>query len=665
MMKEILFVQLPPPRFSFEEPPVNIPLAAGFLASALGSCGSGSWSPGILGTETADVFADEGLALQIAELRPAALGLTLYLWNVQRSLFLAANVKRLSPGTLVVIGGPEVTRDNEWVLSHPAVDGGVFGEGESRIAAILDALTGKVDPRDIPGSFFKDARGLHVNGAREAPWDPGACPYPYLDGTVGPARDGTLFLETVRGCPFRCRYCYYRKTFDGVRTHPRESVEAVLDFAYAEDSPVREIYLMDPTFNARPDYRDLLGSMSKRRSNKDVALHAELRADVLNGDAVRLMKDAGLKSAEVGLQSFNPTALRAAGRSGDPDSTARGARLLKSEGVEVTTGIILGLPEDTPEGFSRTLSRLKGSQAYSTVQPFILSVLPGTDFRARAECLGLDYDPRPPYYVRSTRTFPAEGFQTALFECERIFDMELDHIPPPSLVDRGPAVVSDPQAARRLSKWIVSPRAEAAWRRVLPSVTKKATDPFTIWFRDPGPSDAAVEIIRDFVMKNPHTVLNVVWDFGEPPPADLLERVLDAAADPYLYVNRAYAPLYSEGAVVTPDFSVILPDPGDPALREEITRRIIHLARPVWETADMIPPLDAGPPGPFLVDPSPPAEEESFFRRVEARFSEDPRAIMFRDQRVQEIWDRRSGRFGAADPYRETILVTGPVGTRP
>ncbi len=660
-MKDILFVQLPPPRFSFEEPPTNIPLAAGFLASALRASRPASWLPEVLPAEITDIFADHGLASRIVELRPAALGLTLYLWNVQRSLFLAANVKRRAPGTRIVIGGPEVTPDNEWVLSHPAVDAGIFGEGESRIGALLDALMGEQNPGDIPGSFFKDRRGLHVNRELAAPWDLGACPYPYLDRTIGPSRDGTLFLETVRGCPFRCRYCYYHKTFDRVRSHPRGSVYSVLELAYSEESAVREIYLMDPTFNARPDYRELLRLMAVRRSNRDVALHAELRAEALNKDDVNLMKEAGLKSAEVGLQTVNPAALRAAGRSGDPELTARGVHFLKAEGIEVTTGIILGLPEDTPEGFSHTLEWLKQNAAYSTVLPFVLSVLPGTDFRARAASLGLNYDPRPPYYVRSTRTFPEEEFQPALLQCERKFDIELDAIPRPSLVDRGPAVVPDPAATRYLSKWIVDPQSTDAWRQVLPAVTEKATDPFTIWFRDSYSRESVVEIIRNFSQKNPHTVLNIVWDSGGPPPADLLESILDVAADPHLFLNRTYAPLYSEGTVVTPDFTVILPDPRDPAQRKEIARHIRHLASPVWESADPLPQLDSGHSGPLLLSCSLPSDDESFFHRLEAQFAEDSREVMFRDQLLQEAWDRRTGRFASTDPYPERILVTGPV----
>ena len=232
-MKSALFLQLPPPRFSFEEPPTNIPLAAGFVLAALEASGPQSIRAEILGPEITDVFADQGLAGKVADTRPAVVALTLYVWNVERSLFLASNIKRRLPSTQILVGGPEVTPDNKWVLEHPAVDAGVFGEGESRIAPLLEALGDRRQPLGIPGIFFKDSLGLHVNEASPGTWNLESCPYPYLDARIGPSRDGTLFLETVRGCPFRCRYCYYHKSFRDVRPHPSASIEKVLDLAYA------------------------------------------------------------------------------------------------------------------------------------------------------------------------------------------------------------------------------------------------------------------------------------------------------------------------------------------------------------------------------------------------------------------------------------------------
>jgi radical SAM superfamily enzyme YgiQ (UPF0313 family) len=452
-MKRVLFAQLPPPRFSFQEPPTNIPLAAGFLMAALDLQEPEAFHSEVLPPEVTDVLADKALCLEILRREPEVLALTLYVWNVERSLFLASNVKRRSPDTIIIAGGPEVTPDNTWVLEHPAVDIAVFGEGESRIGTLLKAASTFRGIDAIPGIASKDNKGrLHFNNEAPESWDLAKCSYPYLDGKISPSRDGTLFLESVRGCPFKCRYCYYHKAFQGLRFYPDDCLAKVLDFAYGVDSPVREIYLMDPTFNARKGFRTLLRSMARRRRRSgSPRLHTELRADLLDTNDVTLLKKAGLASAEIGLQTITPEALRSAGRKGDPDKIAQGVDLLKRAGIEVTTGIILGLPKDTPQGFNRTLKWLQKKEAYSVVHPFVLSVLPGTDFRANAKPLGLEYNPRPPYFVSSTPTFPGDKLRAALLECERVFDMEMDYIVPPSLVDSEPGILNVPESAAYIS----------------------------------------------------------------------------------------------------------------------------------------------------------------------------------------------------------------------
>lgn len=658
-MKQVLFVQLPPPRFAFTEPPSNIPLAAGFLTAALGNTADKRVAVDILPPEASDVLGDRALLANIVERRPDVLALTLYVWNVGRSLFLAANVKRALPETLVLVGGPEVTMDNAWVLRHPAVDAGVFGEGESRIASMLLALSLRADASAIPGTFVKRGKEPMLNRSTALPWDLDAAAYPYVDGRIQPSRDGTLFLETVRGCPYHCRYCYYHKAFQGIRGHADSNIARVLDLAYSPASPVRELYLMDPTFNGRAGFRTLLKDLAVRREQKDVLLHTELRADLLTREDVALLKDAGLASAEVGLQTTNITALREAGRTGDPAKVARGVALLKDAGIDVTTGIILGLPEDTPERFTRTLQWLEQTAAYSVVHPFVLAVLPGTDFRASALSLGLEYDPRPPYYVKSTPTFPAHAFRPALLECERVFDMELDHISPPSLVDSGPAVIGNPSDAVFVSKWIVKPGTKS-WKSLLPQVAAKASDPFTIWFRGRCDEEAILFILRELSSTNPHMCMHVVMECSSLPAPGFLHRALTHIASPHLYQNRSYQPLYAEGEVVNVNFWLLLPDPGNPEAREALAEDYEAVGTPIWDVGLGTEESLSHSSVPVLISARMPADLpflQRMFDILQDFHANDSQEVLFRDQELRNSWQALTGRITPALEYGESILL--------
>ncbi|MFH1113041.1 MAG: radical SAM protein [Pseudomonadota bacterium] len=662
-MKHVLFVQLPPPRFVFEEAPTNIPLAAGFLVSALRDAGIRDTQCEIAGAEVVDLLCDRGIEEWIASRQPGAVAFSLYVWNVQRSLFLAAAVKRRLPDVRILVGGPEVTPDNTWVQAHPAVDGGVFGEGESRIKAVVEAASIGKPLADIPGTFRKSPEGLRANEERVKPRDLSLCRYPYLDGTIGPSADGTLFVETLRGCPFRCRYCYYHKAFGSVRRHPVSTVQEVLRGAYGEGSGVREIYLMDPTFNAHPGFSKLLRYMASQRRGEYPKLHTELRADLLTADHVKLLGDAGLASAEIGLQTTNPDALNLAGRTGSPENTARGVALLKDAGIEVTTGIILGLPGDSPRGFSATLKWLRDTEAYSVVHPFVLSVLPGTDFRARAGELGLNHHRRPPYYVRSTGSFGPDDLRSALLECEDTFGIEMDAIAPPSLVDRGKAVIRRPGDADYVSKWIVNLDSVMP-SRIPGSLLSKATDPFTFWFRGRRLEDsetAALGMLNDFAEANPHAVVHVVLEFDTLPGKTFFDKAVGVSSYPGSYLNRLYRPLYGEGAVVTPVFQIIWPDPGLSRVRETVQAAYGSAVTVVWDQVEVHLERLLNAEAPLLISWS---ESESGYRKDEIfRILYEignayPEEIRFRDPLLQDHWERLTRKRQPAAMPAESILVT-------
>lgn len=653
---------MPTPRFSFQEPPTNIPLAAGFLMAALHLSGSRTFHWEALEPEIADVLADRALAAEVLRRDPTILALTLYVWNVERSLFLAANVKRRSPSTVVLVGGPEVTPDNRWVLEHPAVDVAVFGEGESRISRVLKAASTGRGLQTIPGIASKDRKGkVRFNSELQEPWNLDLCSYPYLDGKIAPSRDGTLFLETMRGCPFKCRYCYYHKAFGSMRFYPDDCLEKLLDFAYAADSPVREIYLMDPTFNVRQGFRRLLKSMiERRRKGAHPKLHTELRADLLEPQDVALFKEAGLASAEIGLQTITPEALRAAGRKGDPDKIAAGVDLLKEAGIEVTTGIILGMPKDTPQGFSRTVKWLKKKQAYSVVHPFVLSVLPGTDFRAQAEALGLQYNPRPPYFVQSTPTFPGDKLRTALLECEHVFDMEMDYVAPPSLVDCGPGVLNSADSAAYISKWIVNLGNEQ-WRDNLSRVLEKATDPFTLWFRGVYDEHGMISLLSEFTNANPHAVVHVVLELDDLPPTGFFEAALQSAANPDLFLNRYYEPLYGENEVININFHVIVPDPGNGVARRRILRKYEAMASVIWDLREARKEHLASSERPLLISWPGRGDHVEFRRRLRELMEphgDRPEEVLFRNPLHASAWKSFNNMRSGDWEFPESILMT-------
>ncbi len=634
-MNKLLFVQLPPPRFTFEQAPVNIPLAAGYLAGALDADGL-DHEIAILEPEIVDTLADAPLVSAILAKSPDILAFTLYVWNVERSLFIAAQVKRRNPDITVIVGGPEVTMDNEWLLHMPVIHAGVIGEGEVGFGPLLKTLsTGDLDVAS-PSTFVRHGGEIRFGRGPQISWDLRRSGAPYADGSLKPSRDGVIFLETVRGCPYHCHYCYYHKAFAAVKTHSLENIKRTLEFAYSNNSGVEEIYLMDPTFNRGPYFSQVVDLLTAGRHRKDIRLHTELRADFLTPEEVNRLSEAGLRSAEVGLQTINPTALKLAGRSGRLDKLEAGVRLLRDAGVEVTTGIILGLPGDTPAGFASTLDWLVQSKAYSVVHPFTLAVLPGTDFRKRAGRLGLTYQSRPPYYVTSTPGFTEGDLHAAMNLCEQTLDMRIDYIPPPSLVETGLPLVEDIEAAPYISAWIVEGPA-ADERRAL--VFSKAGNPFTFRFKGALDAQWIYETLSGFINSNPHTVLNLVFDSPTLPSPEFIADIITELGNPGAYANKAFYPLYEEGEITAINAYVIIPEVENALESSALCNEYSGVAVVVHKISDT-QLVGYVLPTPALFSSSIHDEDEAqaFLKLLWERYEEDAEEVLFRDYDLNVKW---------------------------
>jgi radical SAM superfamily enzyme YgiQ (UPF0313 family) len=70
-----------------------------------------------------------------------------------------------------------------------------------------------------------------------------------------------MLLETQRGCPYRCGFCFYNKSRRGLAfAEPANLLRAV---AWAVERSIGEVYLLDPSLNSRPDLVELLAGIAR------------------------------------------------------------------------------------------------------------------------------------------------------------------------------------------------------------------------------------------------------------------------------------------------------------------------------------------------------------------------------------------------------------------
>ena len=616
-MNKLRLVQLPVPPPAALAATGNVPLAAGCLGVAARVHGlERRLRIDVLEPDATDALGDTLLADRIARDEPDFVGFSLYLWNSERSLHLAREVKRRSPRTRILIGGPEVSPDNAFILEPPGADLAVTGEAEDTFARVMTALLEGASPAGIPGVAVRGALGFTAFAPQPAANFPLAdYPSPYLEGLVPVQRERSTYVETVRGCRSHCTFCFYPRSSSVLRTLDVERSAALI--GALRDRGAREVVFLDPTFNHRPEFDALLEALARENAARTLTFFAEVRAEGLTPAHARKLKQAGFDRLEIGLQSVNRTTLKRVRRGGSPEKVAEAARMLHGEGIELLVDLIVGLPGDTPDDVLRGMEFLDANGLAADAQVFPLSLLPGTAMRASAAEDEVVFDPAPPYRVRRTATFTEDALFETLLAAEERLGRRLDEWPRPDLVDGGIDGFA-PQApgAQHVALWF------------------EAADLFPRRPEIAGAIDRRLRI-------DPYATLDVVLCPGAPFPLDLLDSIRARLEDaPPSYVSRALA---HRGEDLQRRIAVVLrgehPLDWIEALRE---RAQVFRDQTVREALRNAGELGASAPAARITGAVSPEELAALAREA------DGDSVSFADPALELEWTRRVLGFGDA-----------------
>ncbi len=386
--------------------------AAGYQSLALGYLQSYAQArpklAGHVGFQKLDLSVEVDpwwVAYRVLQLGPDVCGFSVTCWNA-RSVYDACRIiHEARPSIKLVLGGPEVGPIAEDVLSaNPAAFAVVRGEGEATFAELLEVLLRGKTAWRVEGVTGRDGETI-VSAPDRALIEPlDEIPSPYLTGALVPV-NGAAYLETYRGCPHRCGYCFEGKGYGRIRSFSRERVTAEID-AVAGTEGIAKFSFIDSVFNLTTDRLEWLAGALEPHVERGVRLHTiEVDIERTDEDTAALLKRAGVVSVETGPQSIGAEALEICRRGFDPKRFAAGITALKRVGIAVECDLIVGLPGDDVYDFLaglRYVVRLDPGM----VQTSTLHVLPGTPLMHDAADLGLRFNPAPPHEVVSTAAIP-------------------------------------------------------------------------------------------------------------------------------------------------------------------------------------------------------------------------------------------------------------------
>lgn len=560
LRRRIILVQLPIPQPGLEPARGNVPLAAGYLKMYARNRGLEEfYDIEIFPPHLANTLSDHGLVEALLDRDPWMVGFTCYLWNINRSLCVAEHLKALNPGLVTIFGGPEITADNGWVLQSPALDFASIGEGEQTFSELLTALkSAPVPTAAIAGLYVAPAAVQTIAAASNTasfvqsdasnaeprivsssalpvleellPVVPasqvGTLPLfrtplpnlnaissPYLEGILDAADEEMLLLETIRGCIFKCKFCYYPKSYDDLYFVSRDKIIANLQ--HAREHGATEVVLLDPTLNQRKDFAEFLRLLAECNPGRQFAYFGELRSEGINAEIAQLLAEANFTEVEIGLQSVDPVAQELMDRKNNMKAFERGVQAMRAAGIRVKVDLIIGLPGDTVDSIRRGMRYLRDSNLYDLVQVFNLAILPGTAFRQEAEQLGLKFQPVPPYYVLQTPTLGISDFYELMAEAQEIFETEFDPLPEPVIPELDDCGLLAGEDGLTLCRTWRIDFDRGTWDDESFPQPAERTQAFTLWFQGNSLAHHQSDVcdtIATCLSDNPHSTLQIILE---------------------------------------------------------------------------------------------------------------------------------------------------------
>ena len=357
---------------------------------------------------------DDEIAGRVVVHKPDVVGISTYIWNAGKLPSLLMLLRERLPNAVFVLGGPEASHNAAHWLNHGA-DYVLRGEGECHFPALLDALDDhdQATLASIPGLWGKQGGQIHVAPEDDSiidEWDAiDEWIDPYSDAYFDALNRRIAYIETSRGCPFRCAFCLSGGS--GVRFLP---VDAAKEQLYRlSQSGVQTIKLVDRTFNCNAErayalFAYIIGLDTACR------FHFEVAADLFDARTLSLLATAppGRIQLEAGLQSFHEPALKAVSRRTDLAKAENNIRaLLSHNNIHVHVDLIAGLPFETLSHFQDSFDRAYALGAH-TLQLGFLKLLHGSALRAEAEKLGIRYAEDPPYGIIGSPWLSEEDIET-------------------------------------------------------------------------------------------------------------------------------------------------------------------------------------------------------------------------------------------------------------
>lgn len=337
------------------------------------------------------VIEDANPLAKILSFKPDIVGITSSSPDYNLAITLAENIKKhiKSP---IILGGIHITTcPNSF---HKAFDIGVIGEGELTLGELLKLYVkkrkfNKKDLKNINGLIYLNNRKLVTTKPRKLIENIDELPFPAREiipmekhhfanqiNLYGIKR--MIIMTTTRGCPYHCVYCASPAHWTSYRFHSVGYIVREIEHLINKYK-VDGITLWDDLFiTPKSRLMQLVAEIKKRGWEKTVAFTGQARSNLVDEDIVKALKSINVRRLSFGFESYSPKMLNyLKANSVSVKQNIAAIKLCHKYGIEVTSGLIVGTPGETPEDLEINYQAMKKYPLEST-NIYLLTAYPGT-----------------------------------------------------------------------------------------------------------------------------------------------------------------------------------------------------------------------------------------------------------------------------------------------
>jgi anaerobic magnesium-protoporphyrin IX monomethyl ester cyclase len=330
--------------------------------------------------------------------RPDIILLTSFLGNYQYGFIKSAidSFKKLSPGSVIIIGGPMASCIPDLLLEKSLVDIVVIGEGEATIIDLLDRLK-KGQPLDAcTGIAYRDSGGRIVTTqSRPRIKQLSEFPHPayelfntkqYADYVKHTGR--CWEMSTSRGCYAKCTYC--RLTFGSkISFRPYDHILNEMRFIIENYQISRFNFVDDNFLNSSRQVHEFVEALSG--FEYPIQFRFQGRADKLTPTLAKMLVDVGCFDISMGIESGSQRLLDSMKKCLDIRAAAENIKGILEFGVSVHATFIVGMPDEDSESIASTIEFIRYT-GLPYVAAGILTPFPDTEIYTLAKAKGLVLD---------------------------------------------------------------------------------------------------------------------------------------------------------------------------------------------------------------------------------------------------------------------------------